>query len=147
MGACELERTTMACPFRTLRRGSISRLFDSVKQKRLSSAKVSSDYAADTSPVIVEGILHKRGGRSGKKWQPRFFVLKANTLYYFSGAQDVEPRGTIELASVASVTIPDSPQDRDFCFFLNSGTRTGDRGKDILLSATSQPELATWLDA
>ena len=145
--ACDLERTNMACPFRSLRRGSISRLFDSVKQKRLSSAKVSSDYAADTSPVIVEGILHKRGGRSGKKWQPRFFVLKANTLYYFSGAQDVEPRGTIELSTIASVTIPDGAQDRDFCFLLTSGARTGDRAKDVFLSAASQPELATWVDA
>ena len=61
------------------------------------------------------------------------------------GAQDVEPRGTIELAALAGVSIPDGAQDRDFCFVLQLGLRAGDRAKDIVLSASSQQELAEWV--
>eukprot|EP00058_Branchiostoma_floridae_P002399 XP_002587887.1 hypothetical protein BRAFLDRAFT_87274 [Branchiostoma floridae] len=50
---------------------------------------------------VATGYLHKlSGGRVGKQWRKRWFVLKKdNTLYYYKTREDKEPLGTIVLAN------------------------------------------------
>lgn len=129
------------CPFRKMRRTSVSRLVDSFKGTLLRQ-RGRPDYASDGA-VLREGILYKQGGLLKKAFQARFCVLKPTALYYFVGAQDQDVRGCIALADVERVCATEPQTDHAYCLAIT--TRQSERL--YVLAADTRDERDAWVIA
>ncbi|KAJ5080264.1 dynamin [Anaeramoeba ignava] len=63
-------------------------------------------FTEDKKSDILEGWLEKRRSKT-KKWQRRWFVLKAKTLFYYSGPKEPTALGVVPLEGCIIETVDD----------------------------------------
>ncbi|XP_043939025.1 rho GTPase-activating protein 25 isoform X2 [Protopterus annectens] len=86
-----------------------------------------------------------------RHWQPRFFVLRSHTLFYYKDEDEAKPQGVILLQGSRVNELASNPDEPGkFLFEITPGS-TGDRewtGQDThVLMANSQNEMEEWIKA
>ncbi len=92
-----------------------------------------------------EGWLHKEGGATKSKWQSRWFVLRADTLYYYSKKEDNSPQGTINLMETDDISKLGEHSGKPNCITI-VGSKSGNK-KVYYLAAESTESLDEWFAA
>ncbi|KAI8483717.1 Si dkeyp-35f12.3 [Branchiostoma belcheri] len=107
---------------------------------------------------VATGYLYKlSGGRVGKQWRKRWFVLKKdNTLYYYKTQEDKEPLGTIVLANYTITPAHEIGRTHAFkasrfntrtYYFSAASEEEMDMWSQLLNQASAQSaKLDVWLD-
>lgn len=102
--------------------------------------------AAISNRPIKEGWLLKEGGATRNKWQARWFVLRGDTLFYYSKKEDLtNPQGAINLTEIESVTKIGEHSGKPHCLAIDGVKGTGK--KVYYLSSEHENILTEWLIA
>ncbi|ELP85185.1 hypothetical protein EIN_082970 [Entamoeba invadens IP1] len=100
---------------------------------------------ASLQPSQFEGWATKQGG-SWKSWKRRWFVIKDKKMWYFSGKNDTEAKGWIDLTPGTEVKDKTEPgQKKKFSFAINSRGVKGER--EFLIFVESETDLKGFLKA
>ncbi len=89
-----------------------------------------------------EGWLYKEGGAAKNKWQSRWFVLRAETLYYFSKKDEQNPQGTINLMETDDITKIGDHSGKPHCLTI-VGSKGGNK-KVYYIAADNEDSLGDW---
>ena len=89
---------------------------------------------------MVDGPLEKLGGKNKDTWQGRFFTLRGGSLFYFIGAQDVRPCGSISLTRDTHVITACTFANKPHVFLIYEAERI------TILNALSEEERNGWLE-
>lgn len=93
-----------------------------------------------SSEVIQEGWLTKQGAVV-KSWKRRWCVVTADTLYYYTNADDSTPKGKIYLGGFSLMPNPALGKDRAHTFAVMSAERR------YFFSADSEADKIRWMRA
>ena len=97
-----------------------------------------------TRPV-KEGWLFKEGGAARTKWQSRWFVLRKETLYYYSKKDEQNALGSINLMETDDITKIGEHSGKANCLTI-VGSKGGSK-KVYYLAADSAEALEEWFVA
>ena len=100
------------------------------------------NFASCSSPVDKEGYLYKRG-EINRGYQKRWFVLKANMLFYFEKRSDKEPIGVVILEG-CTVELSENTGQELYGFqivFQGQGSRT------YVMASETQEGMEAWMKA
>jgi len=93
----------------------------------------------ETSIPIKEGNLTKQGRRL-KTWRERYFILKDNTISYYTDKNDKKLKGSIELQrnhQILKMTATET--DKPFAFKITCPERT------MYVYAGSEEDMNDWI--
>lgn len=90
-----------------------------------------------------EGWLYKEGGAARNKWQARWFVLRGDSLLYYSKKEDLStPLGCIKLSETDDVSKVGEHSGRQYCLAIVGAK--GSSKKVYYLSADHEIQLSEW---
>ncbi|KAM4714934.1 rho GTPase-activating protein 22 [Anableps anableps] len=127
------------------------------RSKSMVMGEVSRGSCRPGSPSLQEGALKagwlKKQRSIMKNWQLRWFVLRADQLYFYKDEEETKPQGFIPLqgCQVNELTAnPDEP-GRHLFEIVPGGTGEKDRApmshESFLLMASSQTDMDDWVKA
>ncbi|XP_042636591.1 rho GTPase-activating protein 22 [Orycteropus afer afer] len=103
-------------------------------------------------PVLRAGWLKKQRSIM-KNWQPRWFVLRGDQLFYYKDKEETKPQGFISLQGTQVTELLPGPEDPGKHLFEISPGGAGEREKmpanheAFLLMASSQSDMEDWVRA
>ena len=101
--------------------------------------------ATDKDRPTKEGWLYKEGGATKNKWQSRWFVLRSETLYYYSKREEQNPQGAINLLETDDISKIGEHSSKPHCLTV-VGVKAGNK-KVYYLAAESAEALEEWFVA
>ncbi|XP_030631120.1 rho GTPase-activating protein 22 [Chanos chanos] len=127
------------------------------RSKSMVMGEVSQGTCRPTSPGLQEGALKagwlKKQRSIMKNWQLRWFVLRADYLYFYKDEEETKPQGCIPLrgTQVNELTVNPEEPGRHLFEIVPGSTVEKDRAtishEPFLLMANSQTEMDDWVKA
>ena len=100
---------------------------------------------SQTGRPTKEGWLHKEGGATKSRWQSRWFVLRTDTLYYYSKKEDQNSQGSINMMDTDDISKLGEHSGKPNCLTI-VGSKGGNK-KVYYLAAESTETLDAWFVA
>jgi len=120
--------------------GQFRRSFGKGKKKRLPTGQASN--FANSRDIIMKGWLHKQDSGGFHLWKRRWFVLRANELYYYKSPKDNGALGKVVLSGQQRIVPTDDNLSKRYSFKIEQqGERT------YCLAADDKETLTNWMNA
>uniref|UniRef100_A0AAY4D7N2 Rho GTPase activating protein 22 n=1 Tax=Denticeps clupeoides TaxID=299321 RepID=A0AAY4D7N2_9TELE len=132
-------------------------LYPTARSKSMVMGEVSRGPCRPTSPGVLEGALKagwlKKQRSIMKNWQLRWFVLRADHLYFYKDEEETKPQGCIPLkgSQVNELTANPEEPGRHLFEIVPGGAGEKDKAavshEAFLLMANSQSDMDEWVKA
>ena len=120
--------------------GQFRRSFGKGKKKRLPTGQATN--FANSRDIIMKGWLYKQDSGGFHLWKRRWFVLRANELFYYKSPKDNGALGKVLLSGQQRIVPTDDNLSKRYSFKIEQqGQRT------YCLAADDKETLTNWMNA
>lgn len=101
------------------------------------------------TPVLMQGLLYKRGRKAGDRWVERYFVLQSFTLFYFESKSKYEADQPaidfVPMGSCQARHVFDEESYKDKPCFEVTAEHLGNKKRNFILAVDTEEDRVKWM--